>query len=188
MTKRKVKKIVSGLLSAITIMTSIVQPVTAYAAKVPAYEEKYPALKTVRDMLDEDEIVVANDYEVAVGSNYEVKIDFSGLDIDSEKVKVAFQEAKGSAGQEFDINIKDSYKAVYLVEPISGNPSYHVSRNITVKDPVVEVQSEKATIAVGENAQTEEEESEDEESELTVDEVIEQAEDQGIDQIGRAHV
>ena len=103
----------------------------------------------------------------------------------------------------------DTYKAVYKVEPVSGNPSYRISRNVTVKEPETEQLTEPNTSenTVGEgnagetedsgNAEedadaegqteivtdlTEEEEvTTDEESGLTVSEVMDQAEDSGID-------
>ncbi len=175
------KRIISGLLSAITILTAIVQPVSVYAADVPAYEEKYPVLETVRDKLDEDEVVVADDYEVEAGSKFDIECDFSGVEINPEKVKVTFHEAKSESGQELDINHADSYKAVYFVEPLSGHPSYHVSRNIIVTEPNREVESEKAVPDSGKDTQSEELEDEEWQSELTVNEALEQAEEQGID-------
>lgn len=181
MIKGKAKRIISSLLSAITILISIVQPLSVYAAEVPAYEEKYPALTKVRDMLDDDEIVVASDYEVDIGSNFDIKIDFSGLEINSEKVKVTFQEAKSSSGQAFDITRKDTYKTVYVVEPVSGHSSYHISRNIIVKEPITKAESEKAANSSEDTIQQEETKSEEWESELTPNEAIEQAEEQGID-------
>ncbi len=179
--KGKAKRIISGLLSAITILTAIVQPVSVYAADVPAYEEKYPVLETVRDKLDEDEVVVADDYEVEAGSKFDIECDFSGVEINPEKVKVTFHEAKSESGQELDINHADSYKAVYFVEPLSGHPSYHVSRNIIVTEPNREVESEKAVPDSGKDTQSEELEDEEWQSELTVNEALEQAEEQGID-------
>ena len=104
--KGKVKRILSGMLSVMTILTSVVQPVTAYAAETEpepaAYEAEYPALEEVRDKLAEDEIVTAQDYEVEAGSGFDVKSDFSGMEINREKVKVTFHEAKNEAGQDFD--------------------------------------------------------------------------------------
>ena len=123
--KGKVKRVLSGILSALTILTSVIQPMTAYAAE-PAdagYEAQYPALDTVRDMLADGEIVTAEDYEVEAGSGFDVSLDFSGLEINDEKVRVTFYEAKNEAGEDFDGNRADTYKAVYFVEPVSGNPS-----------------------------------------------------------------
>ncbi len=79
------------------------------------------------------------------GSGFDVSLDFSGLEIDDEKVSVTFHEAKNEAGEDFDGNRADTYKAVYFVEPVSGNPSYHVCRSILVKEPAAERQSEKST-------------------------------------------
>lgn len=164
--KGKVKRIVSGMLSVMTILTSVVQPVTTYAAEPEpaAYEAEYPALEKVRDMLAEDEVVTAEDYEVEIGSDFDVETDFSGMEINEEKVKVTFHEAKNEAGEDFNGNHADSYKAVYFVEPASGNLSYHIVRKIIVKEPATESQSEKSSEAGGDTGQSEESESEDGES------------------------
>lgn len=165
--KGNVKRIVSGLLSVLTIVTSVMQPVITYAAEPePAsYEAEYPALTVVRDSLDVEEVVTAQDYETVVGSGFDVSCDFTGLEINGEKVKVTFHEAKNEAGQDFDGNRADSYQAVYFVEPLSGHPSYHVSRKILVKEPVKEGQTEKASGSSGENGQSGESEREEEEPE-----------------------
>lgn len=63
--------------------------------KVPYYEE-------IKDQLDEDEVVTAKDYEIKVGDNFDVKSDYTGLTIkDDSKVKVTFQEAKDTDGNDF---------------------------------------------------------------------------------------
>ena len=55
----KSKRIVSGILSALTIISSIMQPVTTYAAEAEpaAYEAEYPDMEIVQGALAEDEIV-----------------------------------------------------------------------------------------------------------------------------------
>lgn len=163
--KGKVKRVLSGLLSLLTILTSVIQPVVTYAAEPePAgYEAQYPALETVRELLDAEEVVTAEDYEVEAGSSFDVKSDFSGLEIHDEKVRVTFHEAKNEAGQDFDGNHADTYRAVYFVEPLSGHPSYHVCRNIIVKEPVTEKQSESHSDGGGTGEESTESEDEDSE-------------------------
>lgn len=160
--KGKVKRILSGMLSVITIMTSIIQPITIYAAETEpaAYEAEYPALEKVKDNLSEEEVVQIQDYEVEVGSSFDVKTDFSGMKFNLEKVKVTFHEAKNESGQDFDVNQADSYKAVYFVEPFSKNPSYHVTRKIIVKEPITEAQTERSSDSGDNIGQTGESESE----------------------------
>ena len=57
--KRKGKQLVSGMLAALTVLSTVVSPISAYAAepdvKPPLYEE-------IKDMLDADEVVVAHDW------------------------------------------------------------------------------------------------------------------------------
>lgn len=81
--KGKSKRIVSGFLSALTIISSIMQPVTTYAAEAEpaAYEAEYPDMEKVKGALAEDEIVTAEDYEVEAGTGFDVKSDFSGMKI-----------------------------------------------------------------------------------------------------------
>lgn len=164
--KGKGKRILSGLLSILTILTSVVQPVVTYAAEPePAgYEAQYPALETVREYLDAEEVVTAEDYEVETGSSFDVESDFSGLEIHDEKVRVTFHEAKNEAGQDYDGNHADTYRAVYFVEPLSGHPAYHICRNIIVKEPVTEKQAESHADGTGTGGESEESDSEDEDA------------------------
>lgn len=212
--KGTLKRVMSGVLSVITIASAVAQPITAYAAEpekaASSFEAQYPELEAVKDKLAEDEILTANDYSIDYGSDFDIKVDFSGIEgINDAKVKVELYEAKNEAGDDFDTYQADTYKAVYKVEPVSGNPSYRISRNVTVKEPETEQLTEPNTSenTVGEgnagetedsgNAEedadaegqteivtdlTEEEEvTTDEESGLTVSEVMDQAEDSGID-------
>ena len=164
--KGKAKRALSGVLSLLTILTAIIQPmVVTYAAEPAGYEAQYPALETVREFLDTEEVVAAEDYEVEAGSGFDVESDFSGLEINDEKVRVTFHEAKSEAGQDYDGNHADTYRAVYFVEPVSGHPSYHVCRNIIVKEPVKESQTESHFDSGGIGEESTEAESEDEDSE-----------------------
>lgn len=165
--KGKGKRLLSGFLSLLTILTSVIQPVVTYAAEpeTAGYEALYPALESVREFLDTEEIVTARDYEVEAGSSFDVTSDFSGMEIDDEKVRVTFHEAKNEAGQDYDGNRADTYRAVYFVEPISGHPSYHICRNIIVKEPVSEKQTERHGGNGRTGGENEESESEDEDAE-----------------------
>ena len=83
------KKAVSGFLAAMTIMTTVFSPLSAYAAEVPPEEPKPPLYEEVKDQLDVDEVVKAEDLELEYGCNFDVKTDFSNIEIpDNEKVKV----------------------------------------------------------------------------------------------------
>ena len=60
---------------------------TAYAAEIQP-EKKPPLYEDVKDLLDEDEVVTAKDYEIETGSVFDVKSDYTGLEIkDDNKVK-----------------------------------------------------------------------------------------------------
>lgn len=172
--KKTVKRIFSGVLSALTILTSVVQPMTAYAGETnpKSYEMEYPALEQVKTQLQEDEIVTVQDYEVEKGSDFDIKTDFSGMKFHSDKVKVRFYEAKNQKGQEFHTDHADIYQAVYFVEPVREAPSYHVIRNITVTE-CKEKENPSPSKEHGKqekNSEEEEEASQKEEQILTEDE------------------
>lgn len=136
------RRLVSGFLAGMTLLSTVLSPMTAYAAE-PKAEEKPPLYEEVKDLLDEDEVVKAKDYEITVGSKFDVTCDFTGLEIkDGKKVKVTFEEAKNEEGKDFALDHADSYKAVYYVEPVNeAHPKYQISRNLIVKEAETEVQA-----------------------------------------------
>ena len=202
--KMRFKRFLSGFMAVATLASVIIQPVAVSASELEPeeipFEQQYAELKDVQDSLDPDEIVKANDIELSYGQEFDVEVDLSGIEgVDESKIKVLFHEAKNETGTDFDTHTPDTYKAVYAVKPVSGHPAYRISRNITVKEPETEVQSERAsesTVNVeddtGDTEQSEEdseshwetqnsESTADLESELTVSEALEQAESNGID-------
>lgn len=199
--KIKFKRFLSGVMAVATLASVIVQPVAVSASELEPeeipFEQQYPELKEVQDSLDPDEIVTANDIELVYGQEFEVEVDLSGIDgVDESKIKIMFHEAKNESGADFDTHTPDTYKAVYAVEPVSGHPSYRISRNITVKEPETEMQSESSSeIVVDDNGDTGDTELSDDDSDshreteneidsetgLTVSEALEQAESNGID-------
>lgn len=66
--KGTLKRVMSGVLSVITIASAVAQPMTAYAAEpekaASSFEAQYPELEVVKDKLAEDEILTANDYSI----------------------------------------------------------------------------------------------------------------------------
>jgi len=133
--KQKAKRAVSRLLTAVTLLSTVLSPISSYAAGLPE-ERKPPLLEEVQSQLDENEIVLAKDHQVEVGANFDVKTDFTGLEIkDAAKVKITFEEAKNERGENFTTSHADTYKTVYYVEPINQeHPNYQISRNVTVKE------------------------------------------------------
>lgn len=136
------RRLVSGFLAGLTLLSTVLSPMPAYAAE-PKAEEKPPLYEEVKDLLDEDEVVKAKDYEITVGSEFDVTCDYTGLEIkDDKKVKVTFEEAKNEEGKDFALDHADSYKAVYYVEPVNeAHPKYQISRNLIVKEAETEVQA-----------------------------------------------
>lgn len=155
----------TALLLAALIMVS---PVAQYACAEEAVyhtETKYPLLADVRDQLDEDEIVAAYDVVIDMG-DYFNPADVSAFKVEktnqsTDKVEVSFFSAHATDGTAFTSDMPGSYFAYYVARPVSGHPTYEVSRRITVN--VVE---EPAVPVVPETVETfQEDESADEDSE-----------------------
>ena len=175
--KRNMKRIVSGLLAAVTILSGALSPLAASAAETGQEEKKPPVYEEVKDQLDEAEVVTAHDYEVAVGSDFDITFDFTGIDIiDDNKVKVTFEEAKNTKGEDFSTDHADTYKAVYYVEPqTTDHPVYQISRNVSVKDTGAVLRSSVETESGSQDAgQTEESQDDGEDASQTESQETEQ--------------
>ena len=141
-------RMISGLLSAMMVLTTAVTPLTVMASEIipedelKEYVSSLPELKDIRDQLDPDEIVETRDYEVDFGTGIDLKNDFTNMEIPNrDKVKVTFFEAKNADNADFSANCAGTYKAVYYVEPMNEmHPVYRLSRSITVKELVTEPQ------------------------------------------------
>ena len=183
--KRMTKRVVSGCLALISFLSTALSPAVTYAAE-PA-SEKIPYYEEIKDQLDPDEVVTASDYEITVGSSFDITSDFSGIEIpDDSKVKVTFHDAENESGDSFSTDHEDTYQAVYYVEPqITGHPVYQISRNILVKEVQTEAESTANTASSSDddsgNGETSdsEEESSDAESDLADQTEAEDALDKG---------
>ena len=128
--KKTIARVAAGFLSVVTFLSSALGPVPAMAADTDAdsgYIEDYPELQDVRDMLDEDEIVKADDITVDADEDFEIGKDFKGIDYSSKKVKITLFDDDG-----FSSSKEGNYKPVYHADPTSGNHGYRFSRRITV--------------------------------------------------------
>jgi len=165
--KRWFKKAVSGMLAVVTLMSTVISPFPAMAAeispeeKLAEYVSSLPQMDAVADQLDSGERVTADTYEVETGTEVDLKVDFTNISYDGEKVKVSFYEAKNEEGKVFSTSHADTYKAIYYAEPVSGNPAYKFNRTVSVKEPA-QTQSQTETSAgdSGGNQSSDTEESE----------------------------
>ena len=182
--KGNFRKVVSGLLAGMTMLSTVLSPMTAYAAEIQP-EEKPPLYEEVKDLLDEDEVVTAKDYEIETGSVFDVKSDYTGLEIkDDNKVKVTFEEAKNDKNEDFTTDHADTYKAVYYVEPVNQeHPKYQISRKLIVREKETEAQTETAgseaateSETAGSEQQIEEAEDSEADSELLPTEEVTESE------------
>lgn len=135
----RMKRKMSSVMAIVTLMNAMTAPYNVLAQSVE--EVKLPFYKQIQDLLDEKEIVTAKAYGIDLGSNFDVKIDFSNIEIpDNEAVKVTFEEAKNEDGEDFTTDKLDVYDAVYYVEPLlTDHPKYQISRKLVVKEPGTEV-------------------------------------------------
>ena len=176
--KMRFRQFLSGIMAVMTILTTTLSPLGVYAAEPEKKEVEYPTYEEVKDQLAADEVVTAKDYELKVGVSFDVEKDFSGLEIpDEKKVKVTLHEAKNEAGESFSTDHTDTYKTVYYVEPLSGNPIYQIHRNLVIKAPKTQTEpSTQQGNLSGDGQGTATEETSDEEgesdSELPVSEEI----------------
>jgi len=135
-------RLLSGILSAVLAVSAAAVPVTAMAGEsspgndLREYVSSLPELEDIRDQLDGDEIVTAEDYEVSFGSDIDLKTDFTNLKIpDKKKVAVSFYEAKNSEKKDFSTKNAGTYKAVYYAEPANmDHPAYRFDRKVIVKE------------------------------------------------------
>lgn len=145
--KMKFKRFLSGVMAVATLASVIVQPVAVSASELEPeeipFEQQYPELKEVQDSLDPDEIVVANDIEIAYGDEFEVEVDLSGIDgVDESKMKILFHEAKNTDEKE----IIDQ-KAIELAEDFSYEGYQVVRRELFahLREPAVVIRRDSVT-------------------------------------------
>ena len=68
--KKKARRVMSGLLTAVTVLSTVLSPAVAYASDDAGSVKKIPYYEEIKDQLDEDEVVTAKDYEIKVGDNF----------------------------------------------------------------------------------------------------------------------
>ena len=170
--KKKARRVMSGLLTAVTVLSTVLSPAVAYASEDAGSVKKIPYYEEIKDQLDEDEVVTAKDYEIKVGDNFDVKSDYTGLTIqDDSKVKVTFQEAKDTDGNDFSTDYANSYKAVYYVEPqTTDHPTYQINRKIVVKEADQQKDSQSESSSDQDAGSSDKTETEDSEADSSTEE------------------
>ena len=73
--KYRFRRILSGVMAAVTILSTVISPLTVYASEEPKAAEP-PAYESVKDQLDENEVVKATDLELEVGQDFAFVLDF----------------------------------------------------------------------------------------------------------------
>ena len=108
--------------------------VTAETSSEELEETETPMLDEVIDQLTEDEIVTVEELSLEAGTEIDLSKDFSGIQYNTEKVKLTFEKAETQEGKAFDYQKPGNYYAKYYAEPVSGNPLYQVIRKVIVRE------------------------------------------------------
>lgn len=144
--KRKMRRMVSMLAAVMTFFSAVLSPLASELEELE--QSKLPEYEEVKDLLDEDEVVTAEDLELAFGCLFDVETDFTKITIPApEKVEVKFYEAKDEAGLEFTTEQTGVYKAIYSVRPLlNEHPAYQISRNLIVTEASSNLEEESEEI------------------------------------------
>ncbi|MBR0411709.1 MAG: VaFE repeat-containing surface-anchored protein [Eubacterium sp.] len=176
--KKKVIKVMSGMLAAVTLFTSCLSPVPVYAAgektgeELDAYVASLPELTEVADHLYPYEAVSVKELTVTVGDKTDLAGDFSGISFDNKKVKLHFYRAVDDQGKTFSTEKPGTFMATYYAEALLSHNDYRFTRRVivnekggadTVATPASEGTTEGKNGSGNESAKTSSSEKEDEE-------------------------
>lgn len=159
--KRKTKRILAGALALLISCSTLLNTgITASAAETGNVQEttgeeteevmalnvpeELPLLSDVIEKLSEDEIVTAGELMIENGNSFDITTDYTGLKFDDEKVRISLVKSESESGQIFDVNVAGSYQSFYRVDPVSGNPSYQITRRIIVNEKEPETQRQQS--------------------------------------------
>lgn len=87
--------------------------VTAETSSEELEETETPMLDEVIDQLTEDEIVTVEELSLEAGTEIDLSKDFSGIQYNTEKVKLTFEKAETQEGKAFDYQKPGNYYAKY---------------------------------------------------------------------------
>ena len=142
--KRNRKRFLAGALAfLLTCSTLLELGAAARAADPETKTENLPELAEIRGQLNEDEIILAEDLILTVGDKFDGENKDSGLIYDETKVKVTCEKVTDENSHNLTTDIPGTYQVLYRVEPLSGNPSYQITRKVTVKEKEPESPSQE---------------------------------------------
>lgn len=103
-----------------------------------------PVLSEIRERLEKDEIVTAEDITIDIGTDFDIANDFSKISFSEKKVKVVFKDAVNEKLESFNLESTGNYQTIYEIYPVrSQDLAYQISRMITVRDKEPETSSSK---------------------------------------------
>ena len=76
--KYQFRRILSGVMAAVTILSTVISPLTVYASEEPKAAEP-PVYEAVKDLLDEEEVVKATDLELEAGQEFDASVSYTHL-------------------------------------------------------------------------------------------------------------
>ena len=133
--KRNKKRFLAGALAFLLTCSTLLELGTAArAADTETRTENLPELAEIQGQLQEDEVVVAEDFTLMAGDIFDGENKDPGLKYDATKVKVTYEKIIESDSRELASNIPGTYHALYRAEPLGGNPPYRVIRKVNVRE------------------------------------------------------
>lgn len=128
----KIKRKLALVMAMVLSITAIAPAGSAFAAEIPTESDASQELVLYdakeRTDLDATEIVIADDLNVEINSDYDVTDVTDGIHFNQEKVNVTYYDAEGS----FDISKTGTYDTYYKVEPVSKKQPYLICRKVKV--------------------------------------------------------
>lgn len=182
--KNNIKRMAVLILSVLLMVGSFAQTAMATDSNEYDTETGYPPLNAIISELDEDEIIKADSVTIQQGDSFDVK-DTSEIYKPTKEptVHVEYYSSHASDGQAFSNNVPGAYATYYVVTPVSGHPTYEISRTVTVTaaptpapipEVVEDVQQEQET-------EIESDDAEDDPYEEVYEEPVETAEDSAVE-------
>ncbi|MCM1159318.1 MAG: prealbumin-like fold domain-containing protein [Clostridium sp.] len=137
----KLKQILAMLMALVLTVTAVVPSGFAFAASDTNVDESQELKvydKDERTDLDATEVVVAEDLNVLIDSDFDVTDTHDGITYNASKVIVTYDQDRSN----FDIHNVGTFNTYYKVEPVSGKTAYLIVRKVTVKEPEVTTDSD----------------------------------------------
>ncbi|MCR4622563.1 MAG: peptidase [Clostridiales bacterium] len=130
---KRMTRLIALFMAALLFAGSVMLPVAGEGTKEYDTETGYPLLKDVLSMLDTDEIIRPDDVAIEAGAAFDlIEKQWFGKDENHPVLQITVYRVDGPNGHSFSPDDAGKYTVFYIVEPVSGHPSYEISRVVTV--------------------------------------------------------